>query len=849
MYKVIFNYQSIDFPVQCLLNEKIKDVYKRIKSEKNLNLANPFFIYNGMLIDIEKTFQELANIQDKERKIMNIIVDSENKSVVEEKCIKSKEIICSECGENCLLNINKYKFNLYGCKQKHQKNDILINKYEETQKIDESKILCSMCKKNKYKIEFFICGICNLNLCQKCKGDHKKGHKILPYKDRFYKCNKHIKVYSRYCETCNLNICVSCAIEHKNHNVINLKEITLKKQDLLNDIINFKKKIYDFNNNVKDFMNNLESMFENVVDNMKTYIKIYEEIIDNYDEMNNLNYNAIQNIKEFKKYNNTIVKDINEFIKDKNIYDRINNIMKIYNNMNNKADENNIKKENQNIQKKEIKPFKNNFINSSKKSEKEKNNKVDNIKKNALNKTKQNNISNNKKPKAKKNDNNKESGYYDFTKEFIFIHVGQAGIGLGNSMWELFSLEHGIYKDETREDMQPLARKIFTEAKNGKFYANSIFIDSDPTNIDKIQADNYNYLFELDSFVSGNGDSSKNYAKGYFKIGQKLIDTSMNGIRKLVEKCSNLGGFILTNAVGGGTGSGCGSLVMENLCINYDKKLRITFPIYPSPKLSNNCNEPYNCVFSTHELLEFSDIAITLDNEALYDIVKNKLDIDKPNYLNLNRLAAHVISSFINSEKDDNPVNCNIKGLIDYLIPSPRLHFMLSSYSPVLSVMIASFEQLGIKNITNYVFEPNSMMVKLDSNSLKRNKYIKCGLIYRGDAALKEVFNYMNIFPTKKTFESINMNPSLFKYNFSYYPPSVVPGGDLPKVMRDVCMISNHTVMNEFIGKFNNQFDKMYNKKENIQLYLNEDMEEAEFKEARENLAKLVNEYEEYQFK
>ena len=87
------------------------------------------------------------------------------------------------------------------------------------------------------------------------------------------------------------------------------------------------------------------------------------------------------------------------------------------------------------------------------------------------------------------------------------------------------------------------------------------------------------------------------------------------------------------------------------------------------------------------------------------------------------------------------------------------------------------------------------------------------------------------------------MHPNLFKYNYCYRPPSTVPGGDFAKFMRAVCMISNHTVMNEFISKLKNQFDKMFNKKENIQLYLNEDMEIGEFSEARENLDLLEKEY------
>ena len=852
MYKVIFNYQSIDFSVQCQKNEKIKDIYKRCESEKNLNIDNPFFIYNGMIIDKEQSFQELANIQDKDRKIMNIIIESVYKSEVKQKKIRSKETICPECYEISLLNIKNYRFNLYGCKGKHQTNDIFINNFEETQKIDISKIICNICKQNKKSSELFICGTCDKNLCGNCKIGHNQGHKVLQYKDKFYKCNKHLNPYSFYCKTCNLNICISCKKEHINHSVINLKEIILKKSNFLNDIINFKKKIDDFNSNIKDFKKNLENIFENVMDNIKKYFDIYKDLMENYDGINNMNYNEIQNIKEFNNYNNIIINDINEFIKDKNINDKINSIMNInnINNINNKGLENNRKKEEKKPLKKEIKgvkPIKNNFLNTSKKTEKEKN-KVVNIKNNAFNKVKQNNITSNKKQNiSKKNNNIKETGYYDFDKEFIFIHVGQAGIDFGNSIWELFSIEHCIQLDINNNERQPIVRKIFTEAKNGILYANSIFIDSDPTNIDKVQAGTNNYLYELESFVSGNGDSSKNYAKGYFTTGPNLLNTSMDRIRKLSEKCSNLGGFIFTNSVAGGTGSGCGSLVLENLCINYDKKLRITFPIYPSPKFTNNINEPYNCIFSTNELLEFSDIAIVLDNEALYDIVQKKLDVKKPSYLNLNRLTAQVISSFINSEKDVYAGNSNLKGLIDYLVPSPRLHFMLSSYSPILTTEISFYEQLEIKDITNYVFEPNSMMVKFNNYSLKNNKYIKCGLIYRGDVEDKKVFKYMDIFPTKKIYETINMNPNLFKYNFSYTPPSVVPGGDFPKVMRDVSMISNHTVMNEFFSKFNNQFDKMYDKKENIQAYLNEDMEESEFKDARENLGLLEKEYKEYQ--
>ena len=46
---------------------------------------------------------------------------------------------------NHLINIKNYKINLQGCKNKHIFNNILLNKYEETQEIDLSKILCDIC--------------------------------------------------------------------------------------------------------------------------------------------------------------------------------------------------------------------------------------------------------------------------------------------------------------------------------------------------------------------------------------------------------------------------------------------------------------------------------------------------------------------------------------------------------------------------------------------------------------------------------------------------------------------------------------------------------------------------------
>ena len=84
------------------------------------------------------------------------------------------------------------------------------------------------------------------------------------------------------------------------------------------------------------------------------------------------------------------------------------------------------------------------------------------------------------------------------------------------------------------------------------------------------------------------------------------------------------------NAVGGGTGSGLGALLLERLSVDYGRKSKLSFCISPAPQISNAVVEPYNSVLSTHSLLEHTDVAVMLDNEAIYDICRRSLDIERP---------------------------------------------------------------------------------------------------------------------------------------------------------------------------------------------------------------------------
>ena len=91
-----------------------------------------------------------------------------------------------------------------------------------------------------------------------------------------------------------------------------------------------------------------------------------------------------------------------------------------------------------------------------------------------------------------------------------------------------------------------------------------------------------------------------------------------------------LAGFQLCHSLGGGTGSGMGTLLISKIREEYPDRMMMTFSVFPSPKVSDTVVEPYNATLSVHQLVENADECMVLDNEALYDICFRTLKLATP---------------------------------------------------------------------------------------------------------------------------------------------------------------------------------------------------------------------------
>ena len=128
-------------------------------------------------------------------------------------------------------------------------------------------------------------------------------------------------------------------------------------------------------------------------------------------------------------------------------------------------------------------------------------------------------------------------------------------------------------------------------------------------------------------------------------MGKEIVDLVLDRIRKLADNCTGLQGFLVFHSFGGGTGSGFTSLLMERLSVDYGKKSKLEFAIYPAPEISTAVVEPYNSVLTTHTAMEHADVTFLVDNDAVFSICKNKMEVARSSYRELNQLISQVTTS------------------------------------------------------------------------------------------------------------------------------------------------------------------------------------------------------------
>ncbi|VDK88824.1 unnamed protein product, partial [Onchocerca ochengi] len=173
-------------------------------------------------------------------------------------------------------------------------------------------------------------------------------------------------------------------------------------------------------------------------------------------------------------------------------------------------------------------------------------------------------------------------------REIVHVQAGQCGNQIGAKFWEVISDEHGIQPDGTYKgdsDLQIERINVYyNEANGGKYVPRAILVDLEPGTMDSIRGGGFGQLFRPDNFVFGQSGAGNNWAKGHYTEGAELVDNVLDVIRKEAEGCDCLQGFQLTHSLGGGTGSGMGTLLISKIREEYPDRIMSSFSVVPSPK-------------------------------------------------------------------------------------------------------------------------------------------------------------------------------------------------------------------------------------------------------------------------
>lgn len=379
-----------------------------------------------------------------------------------------------------------------------------------------------------------------------------------------------------------------------------------------------------------------------------------------------------------------------------------------------------------------------------------------------------------------------------------------------------------------------------------KYVPRAVLVDLEPGVVDKVLNSPIGSLFHPDFTLTRASGAGNNWGKGHYTLGGEIIDETMDMIRKNVEHCDQLQGFQLSHSIGGGTGSGFGTLVLERLKDYYPDRINVTWSIYPTHKVSDVVVEPYNAILSIAHLLTDTDNTFVTDNEALFNISQNVLRQKSPTFADLNWILSLVMGGCTASLRFPGLLNCDLRKMSVNLVPFPRLHFFTSAYSPLLGAE-QSYSRLTkwtLHRISENVWHPRNLLTSIrDVQSAYRHsrgdgKFLSATVMYRGrDLSSAEIESVTRAYLDKQNENFVEWIPHNVKTSIITLKPYE------EEVDTSATMCGNITSVKDCFERIWESFRKLFEKKAFLHWYQGEGMHELEFVDCESQIKDLIIEY------
>lgn len=163
-------------------------------------------------------------------------------------------------------------------------------------------------------------------------------------------------------------------------------------------------------------------------------------------------------------------------------------------------------------------------------------------------------------------------------REIITINVGRCGIQMGHHLWKQYCAEANITRDGKQVDSlstDDTFKTFFRETTDGEYRARTLMVDSERSVVENVRKCAYSNIYDDDFLLLGNESANNNFAKGRYRVASQMMDQFNDQLRKLAENCDDFQGLFITHSVGGGTGSGLGSRILERIHLDFQNKTKV----------------------------------------------------------------------------------------------------------------------------------------------------------------------------------------------------------------------------------------------------------------------------------
>lgn len=412
----------------------------------------------------------------------------------------------------------------------------------------------------------------------------------------------------------------------------------------------------------------------------------------------------------------------------------------------------------------------------------------------------------------------------------ITLHVGQCGNQIGAEYWDKLCVEHKVLNKSNVELRNTLKddRKdtFFYESSNGKYFPRALLIDLEPRVVSSV-VNSREGVFSSDSlWVSSEGGGAGNvWARGYQR-GKDNAEPLIDALQREAESSDNLDGFIMFHSIGGGTGSGLGSFLLESIRDTMEKKIIQTVSILPNnEEISDAVVQPYNVVLTLRRLIECSDNVIVMDNGALTRAAGEGGRLNA-NFIQINRYAAGVVAAETGPIRFPGSRFSDLSSLVALSAPFKGCHFLVPSYLP-----FNYSRRISCTDMQRRLFMHRSQLVCFEESEAN---CLIAAVNIMGNTSLEEAEKSMHRLRAKG---GIRFSPGV--------PGSVQIGlSRSPVSGRTGLLLSNTTGFARALHKNISQYDRLRKRNAFLDVYRREDPGiEEELDSAREAVQTVIDTY------